>query len=126
MKRKFTAGTLILLAIMSVAFYLQKEISYQEAALADAPQEIRNQLSNLPISGNTSTGIAQIGLKTYGVIIGQTGQQIEMISVGKAEDVGIDILYRVTESVDPGSEPPVKIVSFLNLFGGPVGFKKVE
>ncbi|KJS22242.1 MAG: hypothetical protein VR72_06895 [Clostridiaceae bacterium BRH_c20a] len=126
MKKKFTIGIVIFLALISVTFYLQKDVAYKELTLSDAPQEIKSQIADIPFSENTSKGMAQIGLKTYAIIIGQSGQQIEIISVEKSEDVGIDILYRIKKLTDSNSERPVKIVSFLNLFGGPVGFKELD
>lgn len=125
-KRAFVIGIIIVLAIISVAFYLQKDVSYKELTLSDAPPEIKSHLANLPSSANTSKGMAQIGLKTYATIMGQSGQQIEVISVVKSENVGIDVFYRITELTHSNSERPVKIVSFLNIFGGPVGFKELD
>ncbi|MFZ5942848.1 MAG: hypothetical protein ACOYVD_01975 [Bacillota bacterium] len=126
MKKKYTIGIVILLGLISITFYLQKDVSYKELTLSDAPQEIKSQVADIPFTENTSKGIAQIGLKTYAIIIGQSGQQIQIISVEKSEDVGIDVLYRIKKLNDLSIERPIKIVSFIDFFGGPIGFKELD
>jgi hypothetical protein len=126
MKKKFPIGFLLLIAIISVTFYLQKDVSFKEITLSDAPQEIKGQVSDLPFSDKTASGITQKGLMVYATIMAQKGQQIEIVSVGKSENVGIDVFYKITKSSDSSNEHPVKIVRFLNLFGGPVGFQELD
>lgn len=124
MKRKLSLGIVSLLVIVSIAFYLDKDISYTELTLSD--EEANNYSANTPSSENPTTGIEESGLKTNAIIIGKVGQHIEMISIRKSENVGIDVLYRITESGDSNNNPPVKLVSFINLFGKPVGFKELD
>lgn len=124
MKRKISLGILSLLVIIAVVFYLDKDISYTEVSLSD--EEANNYSANTPSSEIPTTGIEENGLKTNAIIIGEVGQRIEIVSIKKSEDVGIDVLYRITESNDSNTSRPVKIASFINLFGKPVGFKELK
>lgn len=124
MKRKLLLGIVSLLVIIAVAFYLDKDISYMELELSD--EEANNYSIDTPSNENPTTGIEVRGFKTNAFIIGEVGQQIEIVSVSKSEDVGIDVLYRITESNDSNTNRPVKIASFINLFGKPVGFKELD
>jgi len=123
-KRKLSLGIVSLLVIIAVAFYLDNDISYIELELSD--EEANNYSTDTPSSENPTTGIEVRGYKTNAFIIGEVGQQIEIVSVSKSEDVGIDVLYRITELNDSNTNRPVKIASFINLFGKPVGFKELD
>lgn len=124
MNKKLSLGIVSLLVIIVVAFYLNKDITYTELSLSD--EEANNYSANTPSSENPTTGIEESGLKTNAIIIGEVGKQIEIISIRKSENVGIDVLYRITESADSNNNRPVKIASFINLFGKPVGFKESD
>ena len=124
MKRKLSLGILSLLVIIAIVFYLNKDITYTELSLSD--EEANNYSANTPSSENPTTGIEESGLKTNAIIIGEVGQQIEIISIRKSENVGIDVLYRITESNDSNTNRPVKIASFTNFFGKPVGIKELN
>lgn len=105
-------------------FYLQEDVPYKELTLSET--EINNRFANSPTNGETTTGIEEKGLKTYASIIGQARQQIEIVSVEKSGNVGIDVLYRITTSTDSSSKHSVRVVSFFNPFGKPVGFKELN
>lgn len=124
MKRKLAIVFISLLAIIVVAFYLKEDISYKELSLSD--NEINSYSANTPSSENPTLGIEERGSKTIVTIIGQVGQQIEIVSISKSEEVGIDVFYKITKSTDSSSKRPVKMVSFRNLFGKPVGFKEIN
>lgn len=124
MNRKLSLGVVSLFVIIVVAFYLNKDISFKELKLSE--EEAYNYSANTPFSENPTTGIEVSGFKTNAFIIGEVGQQIEIVSVSKSEDVGIDVLFRITESNDSNTNRPIKVASFINLFGKPVGFKELN
>jgi hypothetical protein len=124
MKRKLLISIVSLFVIIAFAFYLNKDISYKELSLSD--EEINSYSANTPSSENPTTGIEERGFKTNAIIIGEVGQQVEIVSISKSEDVGIDVFYKITKSTDSNSKRSIKIASFINLFGKPVGFKELD
>jgi hypothetical protein len=95
-----------------------REVLYEEVLLTQTPEKVRIGFEDL-LAG--STGLAEIGDDAYAIIVGETGQEIEMISVSKK----FDVHYRIIKSSTTKSERPIKIVKFEN-HGSPVGFKKVN
>ncbi len=111
-----------ILIIVATGFYLSscnQDVSYEEVAFQDAPDEVTMNLHNVP--PGQSTGMAEIGNEAYAIIIGDTGQEIEVISVSN----DFDIYYRIVETSESNSERPIKIVKMKNN-GSPVGFKEVQ
>ncbi|WP_053368022.1 hypothetical protein [Bacillus sp. FJAT-27245] len=123
-KRAFALGFAGIVAIVFFLLFLKKDVSYQEISLSQ--NEINSMLANFPSSETPFTGIAERGKKTEAFIVGQVGQQIEIISVRKSENVGIDVFYKMRDAIDSSSERPVAKVSFMNPWGKPVGFIKVD
>ncbi|WP_409271836.1 hypothetical protein V1499_19590 [Neobacillus sp. SCS-31] len=122
-KRAFAIGFLGLVAIVFFVLFLKKDVSYQEISLSE--NEINSLVANFPSSETPFTGIEKRGIKTEAFIVGQAGQGIEIVSIRKSDNVGVDITYKITNSSEPGSRP-VKKVSVMNPWGKPIGFIKVD
>ncbi|RDU37865.1 hypothetical protein DRW41_08595 [Neobacillus piezotolerans] len=123
-KRALAIGIAGLAATVFFIFFLKKDVTYKEISLSE--NEINSMLANFPSSETPFTGIEEKGIKTEAFIVGQAGQRIEIVSIRKSDNVGVDIIYKMTDSTDLDSKRAVKKVSFMNALGKPVGFIKVD
>ncbi|WP_134699327.1 hypothetical protein [Ammoniphilus sp. YIM 78166] len=108
---------IILLGVFLFLSGCNNKIPFEQISLDEVPEDIRTSIEETP---SASTGMAERGNKAYAIIIGEVGQEIEVITVEK-----FDVHYRITESSNPNSERPIKVVKFRNN-GSPVGFKEVK
>lgn len=124
MKKALAIGFAGLLAILFLVSFIKKDVSYKEITLTES--EINSLVASNPSSENPLTGMGKRGIKTEAIIVGQAGQRIEIVSVRKSENVGIDVFYKMTNATDSSSDRPAAKVSFMNPWGKPVGFIKVN
>jgi len=120
-------GAIIFSAVYLGAVSFDTKISYKEVSLEqivskEEIQKIASQNDSQNNSGNPSCGVTVSGLKNYATIIPSKGQKVEIISVGKSENVGIDIIYDIVDLSDKNALPEGMAIEFINLFGSPVGF----
>ncbi|HBV88956.1 hypothetical protein [Desulfosporosinus sp.] len=116
-------GAIIFGAVYWGSVSFGNKISYKEVSLEQivAKEEIQ-KIESQNDSGNPSCGVMDSGFKNYATIIPPKGQKVEIISVGKSENVGIDIVYDIVDVSDNNALPEGIAIEFINLFGSPVGF----
>ena len=116
MLKKITGIVLIVFVLIASYLTLNEEVYYQEYPIYDTGMDAAGE--NGPIcSANLS------GIKNQASIMPAKGEKVEIITVKKSENVGIDVVYRIVKQPDPSANPEGGKVEFYNLFGLPVGFK---
>lgn len=115
-------GAIIFGAVYLGAVSFDNKISYKEVALEQIVPKEEIQKIAIQDDLNPSCGVKVSGFKNYATIIPSQGQKVEIISVGKSENVGIDIVYDIVDLADSNAPPEGIAIEFINLFGSPVGF----
>lgn len=116
-------GAIIFGAVYLGAVTFADKISYKEVALEQiVPHEEIQNIASQNVSGKPTCGIRVSGFKNYATIIPSKGQKVEIISVEKSENVGIDVVYDIVYLADSNAPPEGIAIEFLNLLSSPVGF----
>jgi len=120
LKKKLSLVLILLVLIVSFitfddrVFYKELPISGPiiEPIAADAPRDNASPICSVDFSN----------VKNQASIMPLTGEKIEIITVEKSKNVGIDVIYKIVKAPDLNAKPQGQQVEFLNLFGSPVGF----
>jgi beta-lactamase regulating signal transducer with metallopeptidase domain len=116
-------GAITFGAIYLGAVSFDNKISYKEVPLEQiVPNEEIQKIASQNDPGNPSCGVKYGRFKNIATIIPSKGQKVEIISVGKSENVGIDIVYDIADLPDNNALPEGIAIEFLNIFGSSVGF----
>jgi hypothetical protein len=122
MKKKITLGALIIVILLTI-FIFDKKVWYKEVPLEQTIYDIHKDKGvNEGNYAGPTVGVSQGGAVNYASIYPLKGERVEIISVQKSENVGIDVLYRIVKLPDNNAQPEGRSVKFINLFGSPVGF----
>jgi beta-lactamase regulating signal transducer with metallopeptidase domain len=117
-------GAIIFGAVYLGAVSFDKKISYKEVALEQNVS--KGEIQKIPSQNdlNPSCSVKVIGFKNYATIMPSLGQKVKIVSVGKSENVGIDIVYDIVNLADSNALPEGITIEFINLLGFSVGFVK--
>jgi hypothetical protein len=127
MKRKIIIPTLILI-VVSVAALLIKETSNNKIAYMEIPIEKaiiyeQREKSAAESSVNPTCATTKLrGNKYQASIIPSKGEKVEILSVQKSVNVGIDVIYKIHKLPDNTAAPEGKSIEFKNIFDSPIGF----
>ncbi|MCX7708717.1 MAG: hypothetical protein N2484_02590 [Clostridia bacterium] len=122
LENKIVFSVLSVLIIFILAA-CSKNVAFEVVPLDQVPEKVGRIYTD---GISVSTGIAEMNGKTYAAIIPPKGTEIQIVSVGRSENVGIDVTYRIIKLEKDEETQGSKVVRFSNKFGAPVGFVKVE
>lgn len=112
-----------LLVLILIIINFDKKIIYNELPIDSASvNKTVEKIDEQKDLGTPACSLREDGFKNYASIMPSTGERVEIISVRKSKDVGIDVIYKVSKLSDSNAKPEGKTVEFINLFGSPVGF----